>query len=324
MTFPHLHRRELLASGSLFAAGTVLSPSMAGAAGVPSAAIGDAIRGPYLDLTTPKGNMLAFARLQGDLDPTKTKYLWFSGNVMGVRPDQKTRDLFKIEGMSCCRLEELPEGGYMRILREVGFYTDPKTGEVMDEWKNVYTGETVEVVHILNDPFNYKIEEQYPEPPSFGGQNEEKPPRIPFILPWIQYGENLNVDIHIHLRYPSPLKPDKWPRESHGRMTTVSEIFMNQVKAEEMQDEKLTSLPHTGTWTRMTPWLPWMLMDQAEGHCVYSCFKGTGSSLDVIPKHIRDYTERNYPKFMTAPETYEEPSLSSLENYAREQTPAPK
>lgn len=320
LRFARLDRRDLISGAGVLGLGALLGPASAADA---TPAAGDAISGPYLDLRTPRGNMLAFARLQGNLDPDKTKYLWFAGNVMGVRDGEKVRDLFRIEGMSSCRLEPLEGGGYMRLLREVGYYVDPGSGQVMNEWRNVYTGETVPVVHIANDPFNYKIEEQYPEPPSFGGQNQEKPPRIPFILPWQQHGPYLNLDLHIHLYYPSPLQPDRWARESHGPMTRATEIFMNQVVAADLQNEALTSLAHTGTWMRMTPWLPWMLMDQAPGHVVYSCFKGTGDSLDVIPRRIRDYTEKNYPLFLEAPERYEEPSLSSLEHYARERQPAP-
>jgi hypothetical protein len=324
MDFSQLRRRDFVSSAGLLGIGTLMLPEPAHSSIISNLENDNAVTGPYLDLRTAEGSMLSYARLQGNLDTTKTKYLWFSGNVMGVRNGEKTRDLFRVEGMTSARLEPLPGGGYMRLLREVGYYVDPISRQVMDEWTNTYTGESVKVVHIINDPFNFKIEKEFPEPPSFGGQNKEKPPRRPFILPWEQHGAHLNLDLHIHLNYPSPLQPDKWPRESHGPMTRASEIFMNQVSAEDMQNEGLTTVNHTGTWTRMTPWLPWMLMDQVEGHIVYSCFKGTGDSLDAIPKNILDYTAKHYPKFLEAPKVYEEPSLSSLEHYAEDQIPSSK
>ncbi len=286
----------------------------------------DSLKGPYLDLTTQRGNMIAMARMQGDIDVGKSKYGWYAGNVMGVRKGEKIRDLFRFEGFGVARLQELPDGkGYQKLLREVGYYVDSRSGEIMEEWENIYTGETVRVVSVANDPFNFKIEEYFPEPPSYGGLNEEKPPRIPLQLPWEPRGSVMNMDSHIHLLYPSALQPNKWPRESPGPMTRVSELFMYQMDMDNVQDPNATSITSRGSWGRITPWLPWMLMDQAEGHIVYSCFMGSApNGLDDIDPKIVAYTEKNYPKFLDAPTEYYEPSLSSLENYALEQTPAPK
>ena len=33
-------------------------------------------------------------------------------------------------------------------------YLDPETREVLETWTNPWTGETVEVVHVANDPVN--------------------------------------------------------------------------------------------------------------------------------------------------------------------------
>jgi len=74
----------------------------------------------------------------------------------------------------------------------------------------------------------------------------------------------------------------------------------------------------------VTPWLPWMLMGQAPGHCQYACFMGSGNPLDeIFSRKVLDYIEKNYPKYLQAPEKWSDVSLSSLENYAREQKPAP-
>ena len=236
-----------------------------GAAGIGSLAIGAAparasrltpetLKGPYLDLTTPRDNMIAMARMQGDLDPDKTKYGWYAGVVMGVRDGEPVRDLFRFEGFSCARLEPLEDGtGYQKILREVGYYRDIKSGEIMEEWDNVYTGERVRVVPVANDPFNFKIQEFFPEPPSYGGLNTEKPPRVPLLLPWEPRGEVINLDSHIHLYYPSAMQPEEWPRESPGPFTRVTESFLYQISNADMQNEELTSLPSRGTWMRITP-----------------------------------------------------------------------
>ena len=171
----------MLQSGSAFGA----AHAGAGAAGTSRYGKGPGLEGPYLDLRTGKGNKLAYARIQGDLDPKKQKYFWFKGYVTGVRPGKKIDDLCGAEGFGSIRLNPLPDGTIQRMCREVIFYTDLRSGEVLQEWKNPYLNETVKVVHVDNDPFNYMIEDYFPAPPSFGGLNKEAPPpRVPFILPW--------------------------------------------------------------------------------------------------------------------------------------------
>ena len=47
------------------------------------------------------------------------------------------------------------EEGYRVYSREVLFYLDPQTGEILQEWANPFLdGRKVEVVHIQNDPVN--------------------------------------------------------------------------------------------------------------------------------------------------------------------------
>lgn len=340
-----MNRRDLLSSfatlgpmGAAAAALTVAGCADGGDAGGPSVAAqpivsgvsrggkGPALEGPYLDLRTGEGNQLGYARIQGDLDSSKQKYFWFKGYVSGVRPGKKIEDLVGALGFGAIRLVRRPDGSIERLCREIILYTDLRTGDVIEEWDNPLTGERVRVVHVDNDPFNYLIEPFFPLPPKFGGLNtEEPPPRVPFILPWYQHGPWLDMEIHIHLAYPNALQPDKWPRESSGPIAQVSEYFAHHIRAEDMQNEKLTTVDYQGVWNRTTPWLPWMLMGQEPGLCQYNCFMGPTSDLEeIFSRNVLDYAEKHYAKYFSAPDSWTgEPSLSSLEHYARQQTPAP-
>jgi hypothetical protein len=286
---------------------------------------GPSLKGPYLDLTTGPGNKVGYARLNGDLDESKQKYGWFKGHIMAIRPNKPILDILGVAGFGVSRLEKQADGSYAKILREVAFYTDLRTGEILEEWENPMTNETVRVVPIANDPFNYVIEDYFPEPPKFGDLNTEEIPKIPFILPWQQRGDRLDMGIHINLFYPNAMDPTKWVRESSGPMVQVSEGFAYHVDANKMQDSSYTSLPYSGTWNRITPWLPWMLMGQTPGHIIYSAFMGSGEDLEQVhSRQLLDHVEKNYNKYFTAPETYDPktPSLSSLELYAIEQEPS--
>jgi hypothetical protein len=323
-----LDRRQILLGGFGLAAASLATPAEVAAAVArsqqkPGAA---GLRGPYVDLTTPRGNMLTYARIVSDLDLGKQKAGWYNGYVSGVRPDEAVRDLFGFAGFGMTRLLPHESGtGYRKVLREVGIYYDLRSKEPLEEYLNPYTNERVRVVPVANDPFNQVISEFFGEPPKYGGLNAaDTRPRLPFILPWEQLGGYAKMERHIHLYYRNALQPDRWPRESAGPMARVSEFFTFFVDLGAIQDESITSLPFHGTWSRITPWLPWMLMGQVPGHCQYMTYQGGGNALEeVIPRAVLDYIEKKYPLYLNAPDKWVEPSLSSIERYALEQKPAP-
>ena len=277
-----------------------------------------------LDFKNNIWNRDAMARIHGNLDFTKEKFGWFKGKAIGVMPGRKNQDLVGFEGFSVTRLLPLEDGSYRKLLREVGFYTDLKTGEILETYKNPYTDELVPVVPIANDPFNFTISEYYPQPPSYGGLNKNRPPRIPLLLDWDQRGDKVLLTSDIHLFYPSSLQPNEWPRESPGVMTQVSEMFRYIIEPEQLGDPNNTSVSFFGSWVRSTPWFPWMLMDQAPGQCLYVCDQGAGDTIDLIPDYILKAAEKIDPKFLNAPSEDYGPSLSSLENYKLTQKPAKK
>lgn len=331
MTYdPTTDRRTLLGSGLGMAA---FAAAAAGGLGPAQAAFdvskrktikGASLKGPYLDLSKPYDNMMAMARIAGDIDCKTTTHGWYDGLVMGTAPGGPVKNICGMKGMSSYRLEKLPDGGYRRLLREVGFYYDLATGKILEELENPYTGEMVKTVPIANDPFNAVFKDTVPQPPSYGGLNTQKREPKPFLLDWrIQQPDRVIMQRHIHLYYKNALDPKIWQRESSGEMVQVSEFFFHVLSLDDLQNEELTHIPYSGTWARSTPWLPWLLMGQADGNCLYQCFMGGIGTLESIPEDIVKYTEKNYTKYLTAPEKFEEPSLSSIEWYARTQKPAP-
>jgi len=55
----------------------------------------------------------------------------------------------------CVAVEDPERGtGYKLVSREILLYLDPQTGEVLETWQNPWSGETVRVLHVANDPVN--------------------------------------------------------------------------------------------------------------------------------------------------------------------------
>jgi hypothetical protein len=282
------------------------------------------LTGPYLDLSTGEGNMLAKVRLDGNLDESKEKFGSATGIVAAVRPGEAVRDLFGYEVFSAGRIRKQPNGTYRFLHRETIYYTDLKSGEILFEYANPYTGETVKVVDVANDPWDELIEPYQPLAPSYGGLIKETVSRKPFLMNWSLGQNGMAVgQLHVNLFYPARLQPDKWPRESSGKMNQVSESYVYFAPLADLQNPKLTSVENNGTWSRVTPWLPWMLMGQAPGHILYNGITANFDDINRVKRNVLDHTAKYHPQMMHAPTEWSDVSLSSLEDYARTQKPAP-
>ncbi|MEC9375986.1 MAG: DUF1838 family protein [Pseudomonadota bacterium] len=289
----------------------------------PRNGIGPALEGPYLDLRTGRGNQLAYARIQGNLDFGQQKYYWFKGSVMALRPGHQTQDILGIQGFGVIRLNQRKDGVIERMCSQLGLFTDLRSGEVLEEWDNPFTNEKVNVVHVAMTPVNYTIEEFFPPPPGYDESSQGPMPKIPFILPWYQHGEWIEMQFNLHMSYPNPLQPNNWPRESAGEMVQASEMFTHHIKAEDLQNPALTTLDYQGSWGRHTPWMPWMLMGQTPGQCSYNAFMGSCNHPgEVLSRLVIDYAEKNYSSYFDAPKVMEGRGPSDLELYAIEQQPA--
>ncbi|HEY0941415.1 MAG TPA: DUF1838 family protein [Steroidobacter sp.] len=278
-----------------------------------------------LAFNDPIWNREMVARLEADVAPGKFVHGYLSGTVHGVRDGEAVRPLFGFETWSSTRVVRQPDQSYQRMCRELIFYRDIETGKLLDEWTNVYTGERVKVVDVANDPYNFIISEFVPERVKHGSEKpEQNTRRRPLLLKWGMIGDRtVTLERDVHLYYPAVLTPDKWPRESSGYMNRVSEIFRYVIRREDIENPELTHIPYTGVWVRVTPWLPWMLMDGAPGHIFYTGMFTTVRGLDAVPADVAERVRTRYPLYLTAPEAWQEPSVSSLEDYARTQKPAP-
>jgi hypothetical protein len=311
-------RRDLLGLGA-----ASLAATLAGTAAANAAPPGPAREPVRFD--DPIWNREASARLQADTNGSQV-YGHCSGVVAGVRPGEAVRPLVGFEVFSTIRVLRQPDGSYQRMTKEAIFYTDPKTGEILDEWDNPYTGERVKVVDVHNDPYNWIISE-YVQPPALPGvvtDGKAKPGGKPFLLHWSEFGPDtivLTEDFHGY--YPNKLDPAKWPRESSGTMVQSSELFRYFISRAVLEDPSKTHVTHNGSWVRVTPWLPWMLMGQTPGHIMYDGIFHTTRTLDYYPPGVVERIKARYPSFLTAPEKWYSPNYSSIEHYALEQTPAP-
>ena len=252
-----------------------------------------------------------FARVRGDLSGKEVVYYW-AGEVRGVVPGERARKLFRVEGYNVGRLERTKDGLRL-ITREVTFYEDPATGEILGRWTNPYTRREVEVVHVWNDPVN----SEWP---------------ASFALPAEDFGPDRVFSLRVYLLYPSPLPKSRFPEFAQADDYQAAELFQFFVRKDELADPARTSVPARISWTRIGPWLPFMRMGDRPGQMVYHCagYKLPGGYAD-LPAKVRAYVEARGPQFRSAPAAYSEPNETSwtyfrkrLDAAASPQAPASK
>lgn len=272
-----------------------------------------------INFRDPAQNLRAFVKLLGDLDPSKPVYSWFGGHIFAYVGNKPAQMLCGVEGFGVLRSVPTADGKYRIMNREIAFYSNPYTGQYLEVWKNPLTGEDCETQPIHNHHVAAELS------PVMKMDFEGTVKEFPFTPPWTILGEDVFQVFEVHTAYPSPMKVAQWPRESSGDVIRISEIFQRTAKLAEIEDESKTSAHYTGVWTRIGPWLPWMLMGQADGHIMYRTFMKKLYSADELPAQLRQATGKRYPEFFEAPalSDWGKPNDSSWGTYMKECPPKP-
>jgi len=233
----------------------------------------------------------ASRRIQCSLqDETPATYGW-TGTVFSRVPGERDKLLFKVTGMNirqCVTVKDPKRGeGYRMVSREILLYQDPVTGELIDTWENPWTGETVGVIHVENDPVN--------QPPSF----EKNRDGSPMVLPVQSIGNQWWMSAPIPLFYNNPLGGDY--QKFVGGTYHATEMFNFMGHTDDLKlDAGDSSDIHIG-WVRISDWLPWMEMRGRAGIMYFHTAGRKLDSFDQLPKIMLDFIDERYPKYREAP-----------------------
>lgn len=226
----------------------------------------------------------------GVKDGEPAVYHW-SGKIYSRVDGERDRLLFHGEGMNirrCVAVTDPQRGtGYRLVSREVMFFTDPETGQIVRQWKNPWTGEMVDVMHIANDPVNGR--------PSFPVGADGKP----FTNSINRVGNYAQMPIEVPLFYTNPLAGEY--QEYVGGTYHAMEIFDFAMPAAELFDTKFPTVYPSVAWVRISKWMPWMKMGDRQGEIVFNAMGAKLKSYDELPAVIKDEIAANYPIYNAAP-----------------------
>jgi len=268
-----------------------------------------------LDTDTPEGAIAAFRKIQcstEDLQPTV--YYWI-GEAYSRVPGEPDQLLFRFEGMNvrqCVTVTDPARGtGFRQVSREVLFYKDPVTGEIIDEWKNPWTGETVKVLHIANDPVNFRA-------PIFPRGADGKPYRSDLKV----MGDHWWGTTTVPLFYRNPLAGDY--QDYVGGTYHATEMFNFFGRMSDLTNPKVHSADVNVAWARMSDWLPWMKMRGRAGELY---FNGAGRKLDSygdLPEGMRKAIETRHPIYKDPPPVDDKRPNETSWTYFKKMMPAPE
>lgn len=258
-----------------------------------AAAVAVPAQARMLDPSVPEDALEISKRLQCGVSADEPAVYHWSGNIYGRSPGQPDKLLFKGEGMNirrCVEVNDPQRGtGWRLISREIMLMLDPETGEVVNEWVNPYTGQTVAVMQIHNDPVNGR--------PSFARGADG----TPFSLDTLrEAGPYVFVPFEVPLFYPNPLAGDY--QQYVGNMYHAMEIFdFAALKADLYDSTRPTAYPMI-SWVRLSPWAPWMEMGGRPGQMVFNAMgRKLPGGFEELPEVLKSEIRRNYPIYEQAP-----------------------
>jgi hypothetical protein len=229
------------------------------------------------------------------VEGTPTLY-WWSGRMWARVPGEPNRLLFNVHGMNMrqCRVKQDPVRGfcYRSVSREVMLYLDPVTNEVVRRWKNPWSSEEVDVVHVANDPVNARD--------WYCSRDKDGKP--------VDRSDNLSFKDDLLLEgggaarlfYKSPLAGEY--QDYVGGTYHAMEFGTSAASAREALDAGDSELQDTLiSWVRISRWLPWMKMGDRDGLVVFHTAGMRLDSWEQLPEVVRREVDTRYPTYKAPP-----------------------
>jgi len=256
-----------------------------------SAAVLAAGKAKPIDLGTPEGANLAARKIQCSANDNVPTIYYFHGEAFSRVPGERDRKLFDVEGYNVRQCETVNDpvrgAGWRIISRELLLYVDPTTGELLREWKNPWTGQTVKVLQTANDPVNQR--------PVFAKAADGTPAKWPGTIS----GDTWWNTITVPLFYINPLGGEY--QKNVGGYYHATEMFNFFGKVSELVDPKNVNPAIEVGWVRLADWLPWMEMSGRAGIIYIHAAGRKLDSYEQLPTVMRKAIETEYPEYRNPP-----------------------
>jgi hypothetical protein len=233
-----------------------------------------------------------FLKIRCDMSGKNVFYTW-TGTIFNYMPQQEPELLFNFVGYNVARCVKSSQGNWQLLTREISYYLDPNTNEKLSTWKNPYTGETLNVIPVSNDPVNSPL----------------------FTVPYEKITEETGVVVSdFPLFYPNPLHGNDTFLEYSGadQFYEAGEFFKFYFNIQQLENAKDQLEKVSIAWNKNGPYLPWMKMGSIKGQLVYSVYGTKAQNIESLPQWLQDDVHNRLPHYLEAPTTYERPNETAF------------
>ncbi len=240
------------------------------------------------DLNDPLVNLHGFMKMHGSLDEVDCPW-WYTGIIYGIQDNTAPKPLFRFEGCEINRYRANKDGeGYVQSGRTLTFYRDLETGEMINTWKNPYTGrDTTPKSNTLagNDSFYLSTK---------GLRFKEQLSSVP--------DKSLKLNWHANGDMIWLIKDRAAPRAFAQPWLECSSTFAT---IKEFADPKVKRANATFSSTFWAPWMPWMEMKDAQGqnipgHVVWHASGRKLKTIDELPPEYLARAKKEAPQQLSA------------------------
>lgn len=243
-----------------------------------------------LDYDDPSDLFAALIKLRGDLDG-KLVFWWLQGIRYGVVGAVAT-PLFQTHAASIQRFEAQEDGSYVATFFEASYYTDLKTGELLKEWRNPFTGKLNKVESILLGPVKNRLSVD-------GMSAPEDPPGVTMEMstetgPAVVAGD----DIWIKSDTKAKIVTKDGSRPTyHG-----ADLSTYLGRKSELEDSSIRSASSTVHYQSATNWRSWMGLGDVPGHLMARAVGRKVQSPAEFPAEYLALVDSEHPGLFDDPE----------------------
>lgn len=205
-------------------------------------------------MNDPRVALDSYVKLRGSTADA-TVFQAYEGDIFAIIDGRQPELLLGFKGIQKSEWRRDGLGGYRNKDFDIGFYVDPVTREIVNEWANPVTGRTVKVYHYRGGPSGGHFQPGDEGGDVYGGPSGR----------WAIAGDQISHCVAMTSARTNPQMPDDMPLSFSGKTLFGAMSFAFVGRLSEVADPAATQVRATQVWTNTTAWMPWMEMGLQPG-----------------------------------------------------------
>jgi hypothetical protein len=243
---------------------------------------------PKLNLSDPAERLRVRMKVTASLKP-EPQYKFYRLHLYAYLNEGNLVPLMTMNNINITTATKVGDNKYAIVGFESGVYCKFDTDEVLETWENPITGEKREVWQFIGGPLKGTITAD-------GVDTGEGATVKPKEMRMEQLGDMVFVPSQSAFKFPNPIKPDQWPKESAGPMFFWDSHFVYGAKVEDVMNPALDSAPAFCQFQNFVSWHPWLGLGGKAGRTYGKAYGTKLKSLDELPSGIVDQFRKHTPE----------------------------